>query len=45
MTETKVVRIKKEAEQIALKYGPTVSQGIISMYYEAEKYRALRRLA
>jgi hypothetical protein len=31
MTETKVVRIKKEAERIALKYGETVSQGILRM--------------
>jgi hypothetical protein len=31
MTETKVVRIKKSAEEVALKYGETVSQGILEM--------------
>ena len=37
MTETKVVRIKKEAELIALEFGETVSQGIIAMYEELAK--------
>ena len=31
MTETKVVRIKTIAAQAALKYGTTVSQGILNM--------------